>query len=114
DLIYVNEEDAGPGGRRLLREGGGRIALLIPLVDNDQALGVLAVHYRDVERLRQVDPELARAVGRQCGHAVRLRNVVIELESSRRRLLTTLDQLPQAVVIVDAPDGNVVAMNREA
>jgi excisionase family DNA binding protein len=114
DLIYVNEEDAGPGGRRLLREGGGRIALLIPLVDNDQALGVLAVHYRDVERLRQVDPELARAVGRQCGHAVRLRNVVIELESSRRRLLTTLDQLPQAVVIVDAPDGHIAAMNREA
>ncbi len=114
DLIYVNEEDAGPGGRRLLRDGGGRIALLIPLVDNDQALGVLAVHYRDVERLRRVDPELARAVGRQCGHAVRLRNVVIELEASRRRLLTTLDQLPQAVVIVDAPDGHVVAMNREA
>lgn len=114
DLIYVNEEDAGPGGRRMLRQGGGRIALLIPLVDNDQALGVLAVHYADVDRLRRVDPELARAVGRQCGHAVRLRNVVIELESSRRRLLTTLDQLPQAVVIVDAPDGGVVAMNREA
>ena len=114
DLIYVNEETAGPGGRRMLRQGGGRIALLIPLVDNDQALGVLAVHYADVDRLRRVDPELARAVGRQCGHAVRLRNVVIELESSRRRLLTTLDQLPQAVVIVDAPDGHVVAMNREA
>jgi excisionase family DNA binding protein len=114
DLIYVNEEDAGPGGRRILREGGARIALLIPLVDNDQALGVLATHYRDVDRLRQVDPDLARAVGRQCGHAVHLRNVVIELESSRRRLLTTLDQLPQAVVIVDAPDGHIVAMNREA
>jgi excisionase family DNA binding protein len=114
DLMYVNEEEAGSGGRQLLQEGGARVALLIPLVDNDQALGVLAVHYRDVERLRQVDPDLARAVGRQCGHAVHLRNVVIELEASRRRLLTTLDQLPQAVVIIDAPDGHIVALNREA
>ncbi len=114
DLMYVTDEEAGPGGREILQNGGARAALLIPLVDGDDALGVLAVHYTDVESLRRVDPELARAVGRQCGHAVQLRNVVIELEASRRRLLTTLDQLPQAVVILDEPDGHIAAMNREA
>ena len=114
DLIYVGEDEAGTGGREMLDDGGARAALLIPLVDGDEALGVLAMHYADVDRLRQVDPELARAVGRQCGHAVHLRNVVIELEASRRRLLTTLDQLPQSVVILDELDGHIVAMNRES
>ena len=114
DIFYVSEEEAGAGGRELLRAGGARAALLIPLVTGDEALGVLALHYADVGRLEQVDAELARAVGRQSGHAMHLRNVVAELEASRQRLLTTLDQLPQAIVILDEPDGHIVAMNREA
>lgn len=114
DLFYVTEDDASSSGRELLKESNARAAMIIPLIDEDEALGVLAVQYTSVDRLRQVDPELARAIGRQCGHAVQLRNVVIELEASRRRLLTVLDQLPQAVVILDVPDGNIVAVNREA
>ena len=114
DLFYINEEEAGTGGREMLKHSGARAALLVPMLDGDDVLGVLAVHYSNADRLRQVDPEFARAVGRHCGHAVKLRNVVTELEASRRRLLTTLDQLPQGVVIVDEVDGRIVAMNREA
>ncbi|HEV2128044.1 MAG TPA: HAMP domain-containing sensor histidine kinase [Thermomicrobiales bacterium] len=87
DIQYVNEDEASPAGVELLRE---------------------------IDALRRVDPDLARAVGRQCGNAVQLHNVVVELEASRRRLQTTLAQLPQAVVITDEHEGNVVAMNREA
>lgn len=114
DLYYVSEDEAGAGGRELLREGGAKLALLIPLVDGEEALGVLAMHYTDVTRLQQVDADLARAVGRQIGHAVHLRTVVADLEASRRRLLATLDQLPQAIVILDDHEGHIVAMNREA
>jgi excisionase family DNA binding protein len=114
DIHYLNEDEAFPSGLEMMRDGGARVALLVPLIKGDESLGVMALHYRDVETLRRVDPELARAVGRQCGHAVHVHNVVVELEASRRRLLTTLDQLPQAVLIADEPEGHIVAMNQEA
>lgn len=114
DLFYVSAEEAGAGGREILRAGNGRVALLVPLLAGDEALGVLAAHYDSVGRLEQVDPDLARAVGRQSGHAVQMRTITMEHETARRRLLMTLDQLPEAIIVLSEPDGQIVAMNREA
>ncbi len=114
ELFVVTDDDAGPSGRALLAEGKAKGAVMVPLLDGNHALGVVNVLFADPTRPRHVDREFAMALGRQCGHAVYLRNVVHELEASRRRLLTVLDHLPQAVVILGAPDGNVMAVNREA
>ena len=114
ELLLVSYDDAGPSGRELLAEGKAKGACVIPLLDGDDALGVVTVMFPDAAQLRRVDRDFAMAIGRQSGHAVHLRNVVLELEASRWRLLTVLDQLPQAVVMLDAPEGNIIAVNREA
>lgn len=114
ELFFVTDDDAGPSGRVFLEECKARGAVIIPLLDGSEAMGVVNVMFADPAQLHMVDRDFARAIGRQCGHAVHLRSVVRELEASHQRLLTVLDQLPQAVVIVDAPDGNIVAVNREA
>src|SRR5680860_38648 len=114
ELFFVSDDDAGPSGRVFLEESDARGAVVIPLLDDEDALGVVNVMFSNSMELRRVDREFAMALGRRCGHAVYLRNVVLELEASRRRMLTVLDQLPEAVVILDAPHGNVVAVNREA
>lgn len=114
ELFQSTMDDASPSGRELLLEAGMRAGMFVPLIDEDQSLGLLVALYSTEETFDAVDQNLARAIGRQCGHAVQLRNVAVELESAHRRLSAVLDQLPQAVVIIDEWNECIAEVNREA
>lgn len=114
ELIHATRDDASQPGQELLEEAGMDGALFVPLVDEERALGVLIALYSDKERIHSVDPSLALAIGRQCGHAVQLRNVAVELESAHGRLAAVLDQLPQAVLIIDGQSETISAVNQDA
>src|SRR5699024_10056408 len=113
DLFYVTEDEAGLGGVELLRAGNSRIALLIPLLDNDEVHGVLAVHYADLETVHRIDPGVALAIGRQCGLAIGRQTHLARMKSAYGQVLAGLDQLPEGVVMLGGPEGRVIALNRE-
>lgn len=96
DVIFVDKDDAGPSGRILLAEGNARSAVMIPLLNGDDVLGVVTVLFSDPTQPYRVDRDFAGAIGRQCGHAVYLRDVILKLEAGRQRLQASLDQIPRA------------------
>lgn len=57
---------------------------MIPLLYCDEALGVVNVLFADATQAQRVDRDFAMAVGRQCGQAVHLHNVMQELEACQR------------------------------
>jgi GAF domain-containing protein len=59
---------------------------MIPLLYGDEALGVVNVLFADATRAQRVDREFVMAVGRLCGQAVHLHNVMRELEACQRQM----------------------------
>jgi excisionase family DNA binding protein len=85
EMFAVTEEDSGLSGRALLAESKARSVVMIPLLYGDEALGVVNVLFADATQAQLVDRDFAMAVGRQCGQAVHLHNVMQELEACQRR-----------------------------
>jgi two-component system, OmpR family, phosphate regulon sensor histidine kinase PhoR len=56
----------------------------------------------------------AGALASQCAVAIDKTRLMDRMESAHRRLLAVVDQLPQAVIIVEAPRGRLVLANRAA
>ncbi len=111
--IFINVEEAGTSEREtmeLLSWGG---MLIVPFQLNDDYLGFAFVGYESPFPSESIDMTFAATLGLQCAHALEKVSLIADLEAVHSRLLTVIDQLPQAVVIVN-PEGIVTTANKVA
>ena len=91
-------------------------ALIIPLQIQEQHVGVAYVCFveESESRLDEGDLTFAAILGRQSAQAIDKARLMGELEFAHGRLLAVVDQLPQAVLIIDYPHGEVITANKAA
>lgn len=86
-----------------------------PLVTPDgQGLGALCVLDRVPRTLTEDQAMTLRVLGHQVMAQLELHRLLRQAQEKRRELLSLLDALPAAVLIVDAPDARVSFQNRAA
>lgn len=88
--------------------------LIVPLQMRGQRVGVAYLVLDDGRMLEESDLSFAAVWGRQCAQAIDKALLVDQLAFAHGRIMAIIDQLVQAVVIVDAPDGRVSMSNQAA
>lgn len=89
--------------------------LIIPMQINEQNVGVAYVGFDHMPQLlNEADLTFAAILGRQAAQAIDKARLLAELEFSHGRLMAVVDQLPQAVLILDYPSGEVLVANQAA
>jgi PAS domain S-box-containing protein len=88
--------------------------LIIPMQIRGQRIGVAYLGFRNDPALDESDLTFCSIWGRQCAQAIDKVMLVDQLEFAHGRLMAIIDQLVQAVIILDAPDGEIVISNRAA
>ena len=113
--VYYTYAEAAPTERDLFDRLGFRAAIIVPLIAGEELIGAAYVNYATAER-RPTEEELgfAAALASQCAVAIEKRRLMDRLEAAHWRLLAVVDQLPQGVIIVEAPSGRLVLANRAA
>jgi two-component system phosphate regulon sensor histidine kinase PhoR len=113
--LYYTYVDAVPSERAYFDQLGFRAAIIAPLIVGDEQIGVAYVNYATSDRPPSAEElSFAAALASQCAVAIDKTRLMDRIESAHRRLLAVVDQLPQAVVIVEAPQGRLVLANRAA
>ncbi|MGB3307264.1 MAG: ATP-binding protein [Thermomicrobiales bacterium] len=112
--VFVSQDEGSTFERRMMHQFSWQGMLVVPFQLGDEHLGFTFVGYRDVLSAEQIDLTFAATLGLQCAHALEKVRLIEALESTHRRLLAVVDQIPQAVVIVSYPDGLVTIANRVA
>ena len=111
--ISINVEEAGTSERETMELLSWRGMLIVPFQLNDDYLGFAFVGYATPLPSDRIDMTFAATLGLQCAHALEKVSLIADLETVHSRLLTVIDQLPQAVVIVN-PEGMVTIANKAA
>lgn len=88
--------------------------LVIPMQIRGQHVGVAYLTFPDVPEMDDDDFGFAGVWGRQCAQAIDRARLINQLEYAHGRLMATIDQLPQAVLIIDYPSGEVTMANETA
>jgi excisionase family DNA binding protein/PAS domain S-box-containing protein len=88
--------------------------LIIPLQVQEQHVGVAYVGFVDDPQFDESDLTFAAILGRQAAQAIDKARLTGELEFAHGRLLAVVDQLPQAVLIMDYPNAEVITANKAA
>ena len=113
--LFYTYEEAAPTERGFFDRFGVRSATIVPLIVGDELIGVAYVNYdTDVPPPAAKDLGFAAALASQCAVALDKTRLMDRIDSAHQRLLAVVDQLPQGVVIVDAPAGRLVLANRAA
>lgn len=94
------------------RETGS--VMIIPMQIRGHRIGVTYLGFYEEVDLEDSDLTFCAIWGRQCAQAIDKAMLVDQLEFAHGRLMAIIDQLVQAVLILDAPDGEVVISNRAA
>jgi two-component system phosphate regulon sensor histidine kinase PhoR len=90
-------------------------AIYAPLHARDHFLGICFLNYCSPDFQPGTDDlDFAAAIAAQCAVAIDHTRLQIEAETERNRLLRMLDQMLEAVMIVDADTKKVVLANRAA
>ncbi|MBA2278526.1 MAG: GAF domain-containing protein [Chloroflexia bacterium] len=112
--FYLSRDDAGPAEREVFDQLGATSALIVPLIYGDEQRGVAYVNYHEPRTLTEDDLGFAATLARQCTVAIEKAQLIEASEADHRRLLAVLHQLPQAVLIMAYPRGEVVIANQAA
>lgn len=88
--------------------------MIIPMRIRGQRTGVAYLGFRGYPEIDESDEIFAAVWGRQCAQAIDTAMLFRQIESAHSRLVGVIDQLPQAVVIVDGATGTVSVANRAA
>jgi PAS domain S-box-containing protein/excisionase family DNA binding protein len=88
--------------------------LVIPMRIRGQRTGVAYLGFQELPAIDPSDEIFASVWGRQCAQAIDTALLFHQVESAHGRLVGVIDQLPQAVVIVDAETESVTVANRAA
>lgn len=109
--MVVSFDEAGRSERHIMSLVDATALLVAPLQINDEHLGAMYVLHDEVDPFDDEDVTFAATVGRQCAHAIDRIRLYEKLEGTQARLLGVIDQVPQAVLIVDAAEGMVSTAN---
>jgi len=113
--ILIDLEEASTFERETMERLSWSGLLIVPFQLGDEHLGFAFVGYTaPPPQADEIDMRLVSTLGLQCAHALERAGTIADLESGYSRLLTVIDQLPQAVVIVSHPDGFVTIANKAA
>jgi PAS domain-containing protein len=88
-------------------------AMAVPLIVDDDAVGVLAILWACRREVSADEVAVATALGQHAAVAVSTARLAEEERRSRAELEAVLDAAPDAIYIADA-DGRLVRMNRRA
>ncbi|HWV24914.1 MAG TPA: ATP-binding protein [Thermomicrobiales bacterium] len=88
--------------------------LIVPMQIRGQRVGVAYLRFDEHRILDEGDLSFAAIWGRQCAVAIDKTMLADQVASAHGRLMAIIDQLVQAVVIVDAPEGRISMSNRAA
>lgn len=90
------------------------VVMIIPMQIRGQRVGVAFVGFGNPPALDDSDLTFGAIWGRQCAQAIDKVMLVDQLEYAHGRLMAIIDQLPQAVLILDAPTGVILIANQAA
>jgi excisionase family DNA binding protein len=89
-------------------------SMIVPLQHHHETVGVMYANFREVREHTAEEFDFAhRLSGAVASALVRVRDQA-EVAASQERLLAVVDQLPQAMLIVSYPAGEVLIANRAA
>lgn len=88
--------------------------LIIPMRIRGQRTGVAYLGFKGFPDIDESDEIFASVWGRQCAQAIDTALLFHQIESAHGRLVGVIDQLPQAVIIVDGVSRTVSVANQAA
>lgn len=88
--------------------------MIIPMRIRGQRTGVAYLGFQGLPVIDESDEIFASVWGRQCAQAIDTALLFQQIESAHGRLMGVIDQLPQAVIIVDAATSTVSVANKAA
>lgn len=94
--------------------GGAQSVLVIPLRIRGERVGIAYLCIADSYVLNQSDRLFASVWGRQCAQGIEVAQLFEQIEDANERLVNVIDQMPQAVVLVDAARREVRIANSGA
>ncbi len=112
--ILIDQEEASTFEREAMESLAWSGLLIVPFQVRGEHLGFAFIGYTSPVQPDEVDMALVSTLSVQCAHGLEKARTIADLESGYSRLLTVIDQLPQAVVIVSHPDGLVTIANKAA
>ena len=113
--IYYTYDEASASERDFFDRYRFRSALIVPLIVGRDLIGVAYVNRApSAARPTAEDLDFAATIGGQCAAAIDKARLVAASEADHNRLRAVVDQLPQGVLIAEAPHGQVVLANRVA
>jgi excisionase family DNA binding protein len=106
---------ASPAEVECLEGSGWGSTIISPLIAHDEPLGVIFVNFPGcASEPSEEDLTFAGVLAGQCAVALDKARLMDTLEAAHTRVLTVIDQLPQAVIFVDAPGGELILANQAA
>ncbi|MBA3337322.1 MAG: GAF domain-containing protein [Chloroflexia bacterium] len=113
--FFYRYDDAAAPERTSFNRSGVQAALIVPLLVANEVIGFACVNYSDAEhKPTEEDLSFAAALAGQCAVAIDKARLQERSDAAHRRLLAVVDQLPQGVIIAEAPEGEIVLANRAA
>lgn len=93
---------------------GASSVLVIPLRIRGERVGIAYLCINDQYVLNQSDRLFASVWGRQCAQGIEVAQLFEQIEAANERLVNVIDQMPQAVLLVDAASQEVRIANSGA
>ncbi|MCO5218389.1 MAG: ATP-binding protein [Thermomicrobiales bacterium] len=93
---------------------GAESVLVIPLRIRGERIGVVYLCIGGRFVLDEFDQLLASVWGRQCAQGIDVAQLFLQVEEANQRLIDLVDELPQAVLVVDGETATVRIANRGA
>lgn len=112
--MLLTRDSAGPIEAEIMASFDAAACLIIPLVVDSQPIGVTIVTYSRMPPTETIDLRFAATLGDQTARTITRVETVSRSTAAFQRLLAVMDEVPQGVLIVEAPDGKVSVVNRAA
>lgn len=112
--MALNLADASATEAEAMKSFGARVSLVVPLLATEREIGVAYLHYRHQRRVGAGDLAFAGELASRIAGVIEQEQRIAAARAANERLLRAMDQLPQAVLIMDYPAGDLVLSNREA
>lgn len=94
--------------------GPSKSVLVIPLQIRGDRIGIAYICIANTYVLNQSDRLFASVWGRQCAQGIEVARLFDRIEEASERLIEVIDQMPQAILLVDAGSAQVSIANSVA
>jgi excisionase family DNA binding protein len=112
--VVVSREEAGRAEQDVMDAIGANELVVAPIQTAQQRLGALHVYRESGEPLTEDDLTLASDIGRQCALAQERLLLLRALDTAQSRLDAVMDQIQDAVIVIDAGRRVILAANSAA